>query len=95
MANRCALLLITAALSLLVLPALAQEGFMDAGQPDPSTIAKYAKKPGYSPYAGLTYPSHVYWGRTSTCTLHGPLTQACRAPRSRLETPCALRVERR
>ena len=32
------------------------------GPPDPSTIAKYAKKPGYSPYAGLTYPSHVYWG---------------------------------
>jgi hypothetical protein len=51
-----------AALSFLVVPSLAQESFMDAGQPDPSTIAKYAKKPGYSPYAGLTYPSHVYWG---------------------------------
>jgi hypothetical protein len=62
MANRFAALLMTATTGYLVLPAVAQEGFMDAGQPDPSTIAKYAKKPGYSPYAGLTYPSHVYWG---------------------------------
>jgi hypothetical protein len=61
MASRIALLLV-AATSCLVVPATAQEGFMDAGQPDPSTIAKYAKKPGYSPYAGRNYPSHVFWG---------------------------------
>jgi hypothetical protein len=62
MTNRFAALLITAAASCLTLSALAQEGFMDAGQPNPAEIAKYAKKPGYSPYAGITYPSHVYWG---------------------------------
>ena len=62
MPSRVALLLMTLAASCLVAPATAQEGFMDAGQPDPSTIAKYAKKPGYSPYAGRNYPSHVYWG---------------------------------
>jgi hypothetical protein len=62
MAKRFASLVMTAAASCLTLTAVAQEGFMDAGQPDPSTIAKYAKKPGYSPYAGRNYPSHVYWG---------------------------------
>jgi hypothetical protein len=62
MTNRFAALLMTAAAGYLVLPAVAQEGFMDAGQPDPSTIAKYAKKPGYSPYAGRNYPTQVFWG---------------------------------
>jgi hypothetical protein len=62
MANRLSPLLIAAASSCLLLPAFAQEGFMDAGEPDPAAIAKYAKKPGYSPYAGINYPSHVYWG---------------------------------
>jgi hypothetical protein len=45
--------------------ALAQEGqpaIMDAGQLDPAEIARFYKKPGYSPYAGRTYPTRVYWG---------------------------------
>ena len=40
----------------------AQPAIMDAGQLDPATIAKFQKKPGYSPYAGRTYPTRVYFG---------------------------------
>ena len=43
------------------LPALAQ----DAGhkqEPDPATVEKVFKEPGYSPYAGRNFPTHVYWG---------------------------------
>jgi hypothetical protein len=45
--------------------ALAQDAstsIMDAGQLDPAGIAKYFKKPGYSPYAGRNFPTRVYWG---------------------------------
>ena len=45
--------------------ALAQDvepAIMDAGQLDPASIAKFYKKPGYSPYAGRTYPTRVFWG---------------------------------
>ena len=40
----------------------AQQGFQDAGEIDPATVAKFYKKPGYSPYAGRNYPARVYWG---------------------------------
>ena len=41
---------------------LAQDAIMDAGQIDPATVAKYFKKPGYSPDAGRNYPTRVLWG---------------------------------
>jgi hypothetical protein len=50
---------------LAVTSALAQDGqpaIMDAGQLDPAEIARFYKKPGYSPYAGRTYPTRVFWG---------------------------------
>jgi hypothetical protein len=62
MARRFASFIVTATASCLVVPVAAQEGFMDYGQPNPSEIAKHAKKPGYSPYAGRGYPVNVYWG---------------------------------
>jgi len=31
-------------------------------EPDNATIEKLFKEPGYSPYAGRHFPSHVYWG---------------------------------
>jgi hypothetical protein len=40
----------------------AQPAIMDAGQVDPATITRFYKKPGYSPYAGRTYPARVFWG---------------------------------
>ena len=40
----------------------AQPAMMDAGQLDPATIARFYKAPGYSPYAGRSYPTRVYWG---------------------------------
>ncbi len=46
---------------LAVLPAFAQ----DAGQRtdlDKETAERLFKEPGYSPYAGRHFPSHVYWG---------------------------------
>ena len=36
----------------------------DAGQISKERLAKFFKKRGYSPYAGRTYPSRVYWGDT-------------------------------
>jgi hypothetical protein len=45
-----------------VLSAAAQEALMDAGEIDPATVAKFFKKPGYSPYAGRNYPTRVYFG---------------------------------
>ena len=42
--------------------ARAQPAIMDAGQLDPATIAKFQKKPSYSPYANRTYPTRVFWG---------------------------------
>jgi len=35
---------------------------MDAGELDPAEIARFYKKPGYSPYAGRNYPTRVFWG---------------------------------
>ena len=54
----------TLLLSVLVTSAVAQQGFQDAGEIDPATVAKFYKKPGYSPYAGRNYPVRVYWGDT-------------------------------
>ena len=37
----------------------------DAGpkqEPDPTTVEKVFKAPGYSPYAGRNFPTQVYWG---------------------------------
>ena len=51
-------------LLMLAAPAAAQQGMQDAGQPDPATIAKYAKKPGYSPYAGRDFPTRPFFGDT-------------------------------
>lgn len=31
-------------------------------EPDPTTVKKVFKEPGYSPYAGRNFPTHVYWG---------------------------------
>ncbi|MGA9546499.1 MAG: DUF3604 domain-containing protein, partial [Rhodomicrobium sp.] len=42
--------------------ARAQQAIMDAGELDPATIAKFQKKPSYSPYANRTYPTRVFWG---------------------------------
>ncbi|HEV7317680.1 MAG TPA: DUF3604 domain-containing protein [Ensifer sp.] len=43
-------------------PVAAQEPLMDAGEIDPATVAKFYKKPGYSPYAGRHYPTRVFFG---------------------------------
>jgi hypothetical protein len=43
-------------------PVLGQDALMDAGTIDPATVAKFYKKPGYSPYAGRNYPTRVFWG---------------------------------
>lgn len=51
--------------SLVVSPhALSQQddALMDSGQLDPAKISRFYKKPGYSPYAGRTYPTQVFWG---------------------------------
>ncbi|MGR9172195.1 DUF3604 domain-containing protein [Rhizobium sp. KDH_Rht_773_N] len=40
----------------------AQESLMDAGEIDPATVAKFYKKPGYSPYAGRNFPTRVFFG---------------------------------
>lgn len=41
----------------------------DAGQPNAAALAKVAnKKPGYSPYAGRTYPARIFWGDTHVHT---------------------------
>jgi hypothetical protein len=43
------------------LPALAQ----DTGEPDKAAIEKsFPSKPPYSPYAGRSFPTRVYWGDT-------------------------------
>ena len=51
----------------LTLPALAAEQEppqSDVGTLDKETGAQVFKKPGYSPYAGRTYPTRVFWGDT-------------------------------
>jgi hypothetical protein len=35
---------------------------MDSSELDPATIAKYAQKPSYSPYANRSYPTRAFWG---------------------------------
>jgi hypothetical protein len=41
----------------------AEPAIMDAGQLDPASIAKFYKKPGYSPYAGAHLPDARLLGR--------------------------------
>ncbi len=65
MQNRMRVL--TAVLSVGLGPAsLAAEpaGHGDAGALDAKTAAQVFQKPGYSPYAGRHYPTHVFWGDT-------------------------------
>ena len=55
----------------------AEPAIMDAGQLDPATIAKFYKKPGYSPYAGRNYPTRVFWGDSTSI----PAIARCRSVR--------------
>jgi hypothetical protein len=50
-------LLTNIAVGTLACSAHARPAIMDAGQLDPASIAKFYKKPGYSPYAGRNYPT--------------------------------------
>jgi len=43
-------------------PTRGQQAIMDAGELDAASIARFHKKPGYSPYAGRPYPTRVFWG---------------------------------
>src|SRR5262245_48440239 len=52
--------LVTVAVAVLAGPLVAQEGDV----PDPKTIERVYKKPGYSPYAGRNFPTRVFWGDT-------------------------------
>ena len=60
--KRSLLLLLSSAIVGIGCSAHAQQAIMDAGQLDPAAIAKFYKKPGYSPYAGRNYPTRVFWG---------------------------------
>ena len=60
--KRSLLLLLSSAIVGIGCAAHAQPAIMDAGQLDPATIARYHKAPGYSPYAGRSYPTRVFWG---------------------------------
>ena len=72
MRTRIASMMMTASAAALLLASvfgvtgvLAQDvapAIMDAGQLDPAAIARFYKKPGYSPYAGRNYPTRVFWG---------------------------------
>lgn len=42
----------------------AQEGHSDSGTLDKETAGQVFKKPGYSPYAGRSFPTRVFWGDT-------------------------------
>ena len=57
-----AFLLTNMTVTAVICSARAQPAIMDAGQLDPATIAKFQKKPSYSPYANRTYPTRVFWG---------------------------------
>jgi len=47
----------------IAIPAIAQVR-SDAGTPDRDTAAQIFKKPPYSPYAGRSFPTRVFWGDT-------------------------------
>lgn len=47
----------------IAIPAIAQVR-SDAGTPDRDTAAQVFKKPPYSPYAGRSFPTRVFWGDT-------------------------------
>ena len=61
-ASAAALLLASLFAATGVLAQDVEPAIMDAGQLDPAAIAKFYKKPGYSPYAGRNYPTRVFWG---------------------------------
>ena len=58
---RSCLLLLHTALVAAALPASAQVT-TDAGTIDPAVTARFFAQPGYSPYAGRTYPTRPLWG---------------------------------
>ncbi len=76
----------------LALSALAQEKpAWGMGTVDPKEGAKLFKKPGFSPYAGRNYPTHVYWGDTH---LHTSMSLDARAGGNTLGPEEALRFAR-
>jgi hypothetical protein len=73
-------------------PALAQQQpATDMGTPDFKDAPKLFKKPGFSPYAGRTYPTRVYWGDTH---LHTSMSLDARAGGNTLGPEEALRFAR-
>jgi hypothetical protein len=57
------ILLAAVAVGALAVPAAAQDGVAtDTHKPDPATTEQIFKKPGYSPYAGRSFPTQVFWG---------------------------------
>jgi hypothetical protein len=76
----------------LVVPAVAQEQHpTDMGTPDLKDATKLYKKPGFSPYAGRSYPSRVFWGDTH---LHTSMSLDARAGGNTLGPEEALRFAR-
>jgi hypothetical protein len=61
------------------------------GTPDLKDAAKLYKKPGFSPYAGRSYPSRVFWGDTH---LHTSMSLDARAGGNTLGPEEALRFAR-
>jgi hypothetical protein len=60
--NRLLVSLLTTVAAAAVVCSAHAQAIMDAGELDPATIARFQKKPSYSPYANRTYPTRVFFG---------------------------------
>nr|WP_244500365.1 DUF3604 domain-containing protein [Methyloceanibacter methanicus] len=73
MANRSATVLIASAAAWLALPAAAQQSVTtDGGTIDRTEVERFFNQPGYSPYAGRSFPSRPLWGEIHLHTSWSP-----------------------
>jgi hypothetical protein len=77
MSNKAAALtIVAAALLSMALPGFVYADYAGAVKADKESVKQAFKKPGYSPYAGRSFPTKVLWGDTH---LHTSLSLDARA----------------